>query len=337
MRGLTLLLFALLLNGPGAAHAQDQTPRFDFGWLLFGDLYYVPSHHTAEGDGAFGANMRRLYLTLNAKFGEDWYGRLRLETNQSGEFETYTYETDFKDLYVGRNLGAHKLLLGLSPTPTFDLIESGWGLRYLMRTPLDLQGVASRDSGIAARGPLNASGTLAYRTMVGAGLEFGNESGDGRKWMGALNWRPAESWTLDFYADYEKLSGPRDRRTLQAYVGYDSDFLRWGAQYSNQAREDEPPLELASAYAVSALSDDASMVGRIDRLIEPSPKGDGISYLPFDPSAPATLFLAGFEFRAQPWLRLTPNVVVIRYDRNDEGVRPETDVHLRFTLFLDFE
>jgi len=48
--------------------------------------------------------------------------------------------------------------------------------------------VASCDTAISAKGPLNTSGSLGYRAMLGAGLEFGNETGDGRKLMGALTW-----------------------------------------------------------------------------------------------------------------------------------------------------
>ena len=41
--------------------------------------------------------------------------------------------------------------------------------------------------------------------------------------------------------------------------------------------------------------EELGLVGRIDRLIEPSPRGNDIDYIPFDPSAPATLYLAAFE------------------------------------------
>jgi hypothetical protein len=68
---------------------------------------------------------------------------------------------------------------------------------------MDLQGVASRDTGLSAQGPLNAADTISYRAMVGAGLNFGNETGDGRKFMGALTWQPSPRWTFDLYADYE--------------------------------------------------------------------------------------------------------------------------------------
>jgi hypothetical protein len=229
------------------------------------------------------------------------------------------------------------VIFGLSPPPTFDLIEEIWGLRYLVRTPMDLQGVASRDTGVAAKGPLNDGGTLSYRAMVGAGLEFGNESGDGRKWMGALAWTPSPRWTFDLYLDFEKLAGPRDRTTFQVFVAYQTDPLRWGFQYSNQDRQEDPRLELASAFVVRKVGEKTSLIGRVDRIIEPSPAGDNISYLPFDPSAPATMFLGGVEFRLSKHLLMTPNTVITYYDRNDEGVRPRTDFHLRLTFFLDLE
>ena len=320
------------------AFAQEKQPsKFHIGGLVFGDSYYVVSHHEGDAEGAFGLVMRRGYLTFDADFSKSLFGRLRFEVNQSGEFETYTFTLNFKDLYLQWTLGSQHLLFGLSPTPTFDLIESIWGFRYLARTPMDLQGVASRDTGIAANGPLNASGTLSYRAMVGAGLNFGNETGDGRKWMGALTWKPSPGWTVDLYADYEKLPGSTNRSTLQAYVGHETDSLRWGAQYSYQDRQEDPPLELASAYLIGRVAEKITLVGRVDRLIQPSPGGNNISYIPFDPTAPATFFIGGMEFEVSPHFFITPNTIVIVYDHNDQGVRPETDFYLRLTFFLKLE
>ena len=333
VRGLALA--ALLTAAPAAAQEGDSR-GLRVGGLAFGDLYYVASHHTDEGEGAAGAVLRRGYLTVDADV-DRWFGRLRFEANQAGAFETYTFSVDLKDLYVGLWAGQHRVLLGLAPTPTFDLVESVWGMRHLAKTPLDLQGVASRDVGLSVQGPLNGAGTLRYRTMLGTGLEFGGESGDGRKLMGALTWQPAPRWTVDLYGDYEVLSGPTDRATVQVFAGYVTEGLRWGVQYANQDRQDDPPLELASAFAVGRLGTRVSLVGRVDRLIEPSPRGDAIDYLPMDPSVPATLLLGGVELRMAPWLSLTPNGVVTVYDQGDDGVRPRTDIHLRLTVFLDLE
>lgn len=332
-----LCLFASLGWLPGVFADDGEGLSLNTGGLLFGDSYYVPSHHSEAGDGAVGLVLRRGYLTFDAKLGEKTFGRLRFELNQSGEFETYTFKAEVKDLYLGWNLGRHRLIAGLTSTPTFDLIESIWGFRYLARTPMDLQGVPSRDTGISVSGPINASGTFSYRAMLGSGIEFGADSSESAKWMGALTWKPAPRWTVDLYADFEELPGRDERSTLQGFIAYQTESLRWGMQYSNQDRQENPPIELASAFLIKKLGESTSLVGRVDRLLEPSPKGDDISYLPIDPSAKATMFFGGVEFRLRPHLSLTPNTVVTVYDQDDQGVRPKTDVYLRLTLFVNFE
>lgn len=334
----TVLCFVVALTSFSSSLAfADDNPIFKVGGLLFGDAYYVSSHHTDEGDGAAGFVLRRGYLTLNSTFSENWSGRLRYEVNQSGRFEHYDFDGQIKDLYVGRKAGRHRFVVGLSPTLTYDLIESIWGLRYLARTPMDLQGVASRDTGVTASGPLNAAGTLSYRAMIAPGVEFEADSNDSSKVMGALTWKPSPPWTVDLYADFENRTGSNDRTMFQLFVGNKTESFRWGVQYSNQDRKDDPPLELASAFVVARLGERASLIGRVDRLMEPSPKGNGISYLPFDPTARATMFIAAVEFRIASHISVTPNAVVTTYDRNDQGIRPETDLHLRVTFFVNFE
>ena len=337
---ITILCVSLVCASLGAmtaAHAEDSGyPEFDFKGLIFGDAYYVPSHHLEEGDGAAGLVMRRAYLTMDVDFSENWFGRARLEINQDGEFETYDFEADWKDLYLGADLGRHRIIGGLTATPTFDLIEGVWDARYLARTPMDMQGIASRDTGIYAKGPLNSSGSLSYRAMWAAPVEFGAESNPNRRAMAAFSWSPNDRLVFDVYGAYEGRDGDNDRTTMQAFIGYETDLLRWGLQYSKQDRETEPDLELASGFLVTALGEKSSVIGRIDRLIEPSPRGDGISYIPFDPTAPATMYIAAYEYRWLSNFTLTPNFVLIDYDRNDEGIEPTTDLHLRLTAFFRF-
>jgi len=157
---------------PSAFAEEKERSLFSVGGLLFGDSYYVVSNHLEDDEGAAGLVLRRGYLTFNADFSENLFGRLRFEVNQSGEFETYTFDVDFKDLYLQWKVGKQHLLFGLSPSPTFDLIESIWGFRYLARTPMDMQGVASRDTGIAANGPLMNRPDLDWPNLTWPNLDW---------------------------------------------------------------------------------------------------------------------------------------------------------------------
>lgn len=122
-------VFAGLCWIPNTAAQKDEECAFEIGGLLFGDIYHVVRLHTDEGEGATGVVVRRGYLTFDADFSERWFGRLHFEVNQSGEFETYVFEVDFKDLYENWNIGSHRVLFGLSSTQTIDLIESIWSER----------------------------------------------------------------------------------------------------------------------------------------------------------------------------------------------------------------
>lgn len=316
------------------ARGEESASPFSLGGLAFGDLYHLPSHHLPEGDGATGAVLRRAYLTGNAKFDTGWFGRLRIEINQSGEFETYDFEADFKDAYVGYRFENHTLTAGLQPTLTFDVVESVWDLRYLMRTPADLQGAPSRDTGVTLKGRIDDA--WSYRLLYGAGADFGAESGDGGMLQAALNWKLSENWLLDLYVDHEKRPGPSDITSGQLFAGYESERTAFGAQYLYRDRDEEASAKLASIFLARRFSQKFRGIGRIDRIFSPSLKGDNISYVPFDPNAPATMYLAGLEYQISEHFYFTPNTIVISYDRN-EGVRPETDFFLRLTFFVNFE
>ena len=202
---------------------------------------------------------------------------------------------------------------------------------------MDLQGVASRDFGLALAGPLNKKQTFRYRFMYGNGIEFGNEVGDGQKTMAAISYHPTKKLVFDFYADYEKLAGETDRSTLQFFTGYKSDETRWGLQYSYQDRQEDPTLELFSAFYIRKLFQKYDLITRVDRILEPSPRGNNISYLPFDPNAKATFFVVGMEFPLYTYLSLTPNIVLTTYDKQSGVPTPSNDLYYRLTVFLNLE
>jgi hypothetical protein len=337
---LRALIAALALAASAAAQPSDaepaaDEPRFDLGLLAFGDGYWVAQHHDAQSEDVAALWLRRAYLTFDYRMTTRLSGRLRFEVNQDGEFSSDTFEIDYKDIHLKWRLGDYDLLAGLAPAPTFDLIEEEWGYRWLEKTPQDLQGIPSRDTGISSHGPITKNGSWSYRAMYGSGIELGSDSSDSEKLMAGFAFQPPDgTLTAYLYADIEEPRDGRNRSLLQGFLARRTSWGRFGLLYFHQDRQGDPTLEVASGYAVADLNARTSVVARIDRLLEPSVRAEGIDYLPFDGSARATLYLVGVDLRLAGWANLSPNVEVIAYDHADDGVRPNTDVIVRLSFFL---
>lgn len=336
-RGLLFLFLAVILVCSSPVAAQESEPYFpevSFDLLAFGDIYWVASHHGEENENVAGAWLRRAYVTWDFDFSKRLSARWRYELNQGGDFEEYSFELGVKDFWLAWKLdGGHKLMVGLQPTLTFDVIEAFWGLRYLERTPLDDQGIASRDTGLSIKGPLAKDGELGYRLMYAPPVKVGKDGNDSGKLMAALSWEPDPEWVIDFYFDLEDFSGKSDRATVQGFVGTKNEQRRLSLQYSYHDRHEEGRLRLVSGFAKVKLDEKSSFLGRFDRLFDPSLKGEDIDYLPMNPDASATLWIVGVERKLNRYLRITPNLEMIRYDRIEEtGVRPKNDILVRITL-----
>ena len=317
-------------------HASE-TPRLDFGGFFFGDLYYIPSHHTAEGDGASGGVLRRLLLTADATLDDHWSARARLEAYHEGAFENYEMTHRILDLGVTRKLGDHRLSAGLIPTITYDVMEGFWGKRYLVRTAPDIQGIAARDLGVKLMGPLSSGRGLSYRVMYGSKETWEADKNPFDKVMGGVTWRGNGGWLVDAYGDWESRPGPYDRTTWQFLVGKKTDQFTLGLEYLNQDRDEDPDLELATILGVLKLGGRWSLMGQLHRLFKPSVKGNDIAYIPFDPTAKATNLVGGLEYRVNEHVILSPNIVWTRYGINESGVKPDDDLHLRLTFYVNFE
>ncbi len=311
--------------------------EFDVGGLMFGDLYHVPSHHTLDGDNATGVVIRRIFLTSDIRYRDDWTGRFRFEAYHEGAFENYEFSHRIQDLAIGKKLAGHQISGGLIPTISFDLIEAFWGKRYLVRTAPDIQGIAARDLGVSAKGALTEAGTWSYRAMYGSSETWEADKNPHDKFMGAVTWRPTPDALVDFYVDHEARPGHFDRNTYQVFAAQRNDRYSLGLVYTNQDRQNDPPLELAALMGVAHINDKVDLITQIQRLFEPSVKGNDIAYLPFDPSASATNVVAGVEYRLSNQIFMTPNVVWTHYGVNPQGVRPKHDLHLRLTFFFNFE
>jgi len=308
---------------------------------MFGDYYWIAAHHDAAIEDANGFWFRRIYITLDTPVSEDVSVRFRTEMSSPGDFKSKDkLSPKVKDAYLKTSVGRSKLLVGISPTPTWDLVEHVWGYRSVEKTPADLQKFGhSRDFGVSLKGKAGAGNRIGYHVMLANGAGNGTETNQGKKAMGALTYTQGSA-VVQGYADYEELPGHHDRVTVQGFAAYKTERFRAGGQVLYQRRQlgaaGEEGFELLSGFAAGEVGEDLWGYARFDRTVDPNASGAKIAYIPFDPSAASNLFIAGLDWSPRPKVHVEPNVEVVVYDAAPNGTTPDTDVIPRISFFYKF-
>lgn len=307
----------------------------------FGDAYWVAGHHDPAIEGQNGFWLRRAYLTLDTSIAEQWSARLRFEGNSPGDFTTNArIEPFIKDAYLtwkGTNVD---LTMGLSPSPTWDFIESFWGYRPVEKTPLDLFRMgSSRDFGLAAKGKL-AGGKVFYHAMLGNGAGEGAETNEGKKAMLAVGLKPADALVVELYADTEDRPASTDRTTYQAFLGWRGERSRYGLQAGRQERQavagPDQTLAVGSIFGVWDLSERVHVLARFDRAFDGNPEADRIPYLVLARDQEFDLAIVGLDVRLDRKISLIPNLEVVRYRETDGRPAADDDLIGKLTLFFQF-
>jgi hypothetical protein len=324
--------------------AQD-TPKNDraikISGYAMGDFYWAAANHNESLKDRNGFWFRRIYLTFDKGMTEQLDMRLRFEMNSAGNFTSDARLNPFaKDAYLRwKFTDQHQTYIGLSSTPTWNVVEDFWSYRSLEKTVLDLQRMgASRDLGVAFRGSVGSEQKVRYHFMVGNGSSTRGETDKGKGTSASLGFYPNESLIFEFYSDYDQRPLQADRNTYHAFLGYKRDWGRLGIQYAHQERKGDSKVNLdaLSFFGFIDVSPRVTLIGRYDRMFDPNPEGPRIAYLPIDPTAKFHFFLAGIDWKVAEEFSLIPNVEVVRYDKREDGTRPATDVMPRVTFFYRF-
>ncbi|RME01652.1 MAG: hypothetical protein D6814_01065, partial [Calditrichaeota bacterium] len=115
---------------------------------------------------------------------------------------------------------------------------------------------------------------------------------------------------------------------------------RLGLQFARQTRKVEAgediDLNVGSIFFVARTSPKTHLFARVDRLFDPNPKGEAISYIPFAATAKSTFVVAGVDVSPIPNVHLMPNIEAIFYDGAAGSSNPDSDVIPRLTFFYKF-
>lgn len=323
---------AVLARGP-AAHAAE--PRIS--GVLFGDAYWVLSHHEKAIQDRTGFWFRRIYVTADQDLADGVAGRIRLEASDPGDFTTRSRLTPFvKEAYVRWSLGRHAITAGLSTAPTWAEVEPVWGYRGVEKTPLDLHRMGSPvDLGVALSGALGEGRRTGYRLMLANGGGVESEADRGKKVMASVIERLPSGLLVELYGDYEGRPGETDRATVQGFAGWVSERGRFGALLARQVREvaggPDVALDLLSIFGSWNARGLVRLLGRYDRMFDRNPDAAKVPYLVLSPRGEVNFILFGVDVPVRGGVHIVPNVEAVVYS-NAEGQEPDDDVLARVTL-----
>jgi len=338
--------------------AMAQTP--EFSGVVFGDYLYVANHADTLVDGLTALSVRRVYFTVDKKFNEKYFLRVRLEMSDAlGEPNRYRVETNgtrtaerlepfVKHLYLAiRNTVPNsQLLLGLIGTPHYTSEEAVWGLRSIEKTILDLNGMtATTDFGVGLDGTFQSGGGLRYYFMAGNGSNTRNESDNSKRIYGNVQYNGPAGLVISPYFDYQFKDGEiedairRDANgdptstgemlTFALFAGVKRPTLRLGASFVTQKSQ---RLQMING-AARELSPSSRGISLFE-VIQPS-KSLGVfaRYDHFDPNTDLNndgynLFIAGLDLAPHESIHFMPN---IWFQDFEPGSRESTSV-LRMTF-----
>ena len=263
--------------------------------------------------------------------------------SNEGDFESNSDMVPIvKDAWLKYKFANQSIYLGMSATPTFALIEDTWGYRSVEKVSVDLYKMgSSKDFGIAGKGSFDREGIFNYHLMFSSGNGNKQEIDKGKSGQLSLYWSPSEAFIFETFGEYADAEGIEDGYTWRLFGAYMKERFRIGIEYANQTLKQASTPDIKrrflSVFVSGKIIENFSLILRGDRMFDPNPDGGKIAYLPFDPDAPSTFFLAAVEWTPVKGVCITPNLEYVRYDKSDEDTRPGDDLYGRVTFYWQFK
>jgi len=311
---------------------------------VFADYYYVSQGTYARNNGF---QFRRIYFTYDDDLDGNFSARLRIEARSTDFTEPPSrHDLFIKDAYFKWKVYRHDILLGISKTPTWNLVGANWGYRSVEKTPLHLLRFGSaRDFGIAIKGAIGTDNKFGYHFMLGNGSGYKSETNKNKKVFLSVHARPSAAIFAEAYGDLEYGKDYTSVYTLQGHFFLNTRFAKLGllaAQQTRQtgldeagAKREAEKFEICSVFASKTLIEKLAVFGRLDFMLDPNPVGDLIAYTPMQTDAKPMIVIMGVDYMVSGRVRLQPNVELISYSV-EKGRAPDMDVYVKLTAFCLF-
>lgn len=389
------LAFCWMSTYSYAQRSTDSTfrPGGKLWGYAFGDYYYKghadslnrggANQYTGVEQGRNAFQIRRVYLgyeyNIHPRFtaevllaAEDNISRADgslngdLTANDKLTFFIKNANLRWKDIWKGTDL-----LIGLSSTPAFALVEDGiWSYRSIERTITDIRRMPSYDLGVRLQGRFDPENeNLGYNVMVANGSSARPEADKFKHFYANVYGKFFDKrLVLTLFADYERLNWQpgfhHSRNMVKVFAAYQTPSFTAGVEaFRTRGCEDVVGIDITeggsvrdtlTAYAVgistfvrgSLVKDKVGYFIRYDRY-NPDTKYDQSRYETYtglsetyEPNNKEQFVVAGLDFTPIGNVHLMPNVWYNRYksQRTDKegAARDDYDLVYRLTFYYVF-
>ena len=295
-----------------------------------------------------GFKLRRFYLTYDKSISEVFAMRFRLEADEASNTSNGKIGTFVKDAYLEWKeiFSGSDMVIGIQPTPAFEVSEAVWGYRSIEKTAMDLWGiVSSRDQGVSLNGKIMDDGMLNYKVMIGNGSSNSPETNKYKKYYARVESTPFKKLVVTAYADLAARgtistpAGPiaNNSLTVAGFVGFrETDVFSIGLEGFMQSMENGF-VQAGSYSARSALSISAFGSFTIHPKMKLLARIDS-----FDPNSNSAatgdsriFAVAGIDWQPDGKVSIIPNILIESYD-NRAGVAVDPSVTARVTVAYSF-
>jgi len=297
-----LLLFcSLYLITPRLLAAQD-TPGKLSGKAYF--EYFVPDEQV---DDVEKFQFTRYYFQYDKKISDNFDVRYRLDADRKADPK---FRPFMKHAYVSWAdlIPKSKIYIGMQEIPNWAIPEKYWGYRSIDKTIIALHKLGSAaDVGIGLKGKF--TDRSGYHATLTNGTGFTKPENDDNKKFAGILWRKFQSKLIGtIFFDFEPTGSDFSNYTFALSSGYDSDFLRAGAEYFYHKIGGTVDKHVAGISVYGALkTQDGNIFARLD-LSDPNDliENDNITY-----------FIFGYDYKADKNFHIMPNFRVRKVESSD--------------------
>lgn len=238
-----LLSLLVLTSLRPALAAGDGNGRTSFSGKVFVDATYLDQEADGERTDASGAgaDLTRLYLQFDHRFGATWSAHLTTDVNWLRGTDSPT-DLWIKHAYVSGAFGKALIVrIGAADLPWTGFVNNWSGYRYIDRELVTrLRYGASSDWGLHLLGAVGARGELQYAVSAVTGSSYKKPTtGDRADVEARLAWQPSAHAVVAI-GGYDGTLANEDEplhptyhtaRRWNAMAAYADDEIRVGAQY----------------------------------------------------------------------------------------------------------